>query len=52
MIKLFSNPKNCFLTLILLGIADLQRCVGFRYSARWYSYTYTYIHHFLDSSLI
>ena len=28
---------------------DLQCCVSFRFTANWISYTYTYIHSFLDS---
>ena len=31
------------------GIVDLQCCVSFRRTATWISYTYTYVHSFLDS---
>ena len=30
-------------------MVDLQCCVSFCYTAKWISYTYTYIHSFLDS---
>ena len=30
-------------------IVDLQYCVNFRSTAKWISYTYTYIHSFSDS---
>ena len=30
-------------------IVDLQYCVSFRCTAKWSSYTYTYIHSFSDS---
>ena len=32
-------------------IVDLQCCVSFRCTAKWFSYTYTYIHSFSDSFL-
>ena len=31
------------------SIVDLQCCVRFGCTAKWFSYTYTYIHSFLDS---
>ena len=34
------------------GIIDLECCASFCYTAKWFSYTYTYIHSFWDSSPI
>ena len=31
------------------SLVDLQCCISFRCTAKWISYTYTYIHSFLDS---
>ena len=31
------------------NIVDLQCCISFRYTAKWFSYTYTNIHSFSDS---
>ena len=36
----------------LLITADLQCCVSFRGTAKWFRYAYTYIHSFSDSFLI
>ena len=41
-----------FLKLIFIlywSIADLQCCVSFRYTAKWFHYPYTCIHYFSDS---
>ena len=41
-----------FFNLIFIlywSIVDLKCCVSFRYTAKWFSYTYTYIHSFSDS---
>ena len=38
-----------YLIFILYGsLVDLQCYVSFRYTAKWFSYTYTYIHSFSD----
>ena len=34
------------------SIVDLQCCVSFRCTAKWFSSTYTYVHSFSDSFLI
>ena len=49
------KPYIVFFNLIFIlywGIVDLQCCVNFRYTAKWFSYTYTYIHSFSDSFLL
>ena len=48
------GPMSIFLSFFFLknfywSIVDLQCCVSFRYTAKWISYTYTYIHSVLDS---
>ena len=42
---------NClvFLKNFYWSIADFQWCVSYRCTAKWISYTYTYIHSLLDS---
>ena len=47
----FSTAKHFiyFLIIFYWSIVDLQCCISFCYTAKWISYTYTYIHSFLDS---
>ena len=40
-----SFKKFCF-------ILDFQCCASFKYTAKWFSYTYTEVHSFSDSNLI
>ena len=39
----------CFVFNFYWNIVDLQHCVSLCCTAKWISYTYTYIHSFLDS---
>ena len=41
--QIFSLKKKNFKCLIYWNIVDLQCCVHFRYTAKWFSFTYTYI---------
>ena len=41
--------RDSFLFNFYWNTVDLQCCVSFRCTAKWISYTYTYIHSFLDS---
>ena len=49
----FNCEKNLFFFYLIFilywNIVDLQCCVSFRCAAKWFSYTYTYIHSFSDS---
>ena len=42
------TPHCCCFFFFYWSLVDLQCCVSFRYTAKWISYTYTYIHS-LDS---
>ena len=48
-----THPQSCFYFFLIFilywSIADVQRCVRFRGTAEWFSYTYTYIYCFSDS---
>ena len=56
---LHQSLPNCFWTLpcvffnviftLYWGVADLHCCVHFKCTAKWFSYTYTYIPPFSDS---
>ena len=48
----YHTSGSLFFKNVYWGIADLQGCVSFRCTAKWFGYTYTYIHSFSDSFLI
>ena len=43
-----SQKVNYFLKPFIGKLVDLKCCVSFRYTAKWISYSYTYIHSFLS----
>ena len=45
----FFNFIFLFSKNVYWSIVDLQCCISYCYTAKWISYTYTYIHSFLDS---
>ena len=47
-LKYFKARIFMFLIFILYWGIDLQCCFSFRCTAKWFSYTYTYIHPFSD----
>ena len=47
--KTFFSFEDFYWSIGDLLIVDILRCIIFKCTAKWISYTYTYIHSFLDS---
>ena len=47
--KTFFSFEDFYWSIGDLLIVDIKRCIIFKRTAKWISYTYTYIHSFLDS---